>query len=39
LFICRAHSIDNNPKRVRAIGPFFSSYGHFTEFSAYHMIL
>jgi hypothetical protein len=35
----RAHSVDKNPKRVRPIRPFFSSYDHFTEFSAYHRIL
>jgi hypothetical protein len=32
--IGRTHNVDRNPKRTRAIRPFFSSYSHFTEFSA-----
>lgn len=39
LFIVRVHSVGKSPKRFRTIGPFFSSYVHFTDFSAYQRIL
>jgi hypothetical protein len=28
----RAYNVDKNSERVHAIGPFFSSYGHFLNF-------
>ncbi len=37
--IGKIHRVGKNPERVRPIMLFFSTYDHFTEFSAYCSIL
>jgi len=38
LLIGRAHSVDKNPKRIRAIAALIQRYSRFTELLAYHKV-
>jgi hypothetical protein len=38
LFIGRAHSVDKNPKRIRAIAALIQSYNRFTEILGYDKV-